>query len=44
MHINNPWARISELRKRHRIDDDVVITRGGARIKEYWLVQRRRAA
>lgn len=44
LHINNPWARISELRKRHRIDDDVVTTGGGARIKEYWLVQRRRAA
>ncbi len=44
LHINNPWARISELRKNHRIDDDVVITNGGARIKEYWLVRRRRAA
>lgn len=44
LHINNPWARISELRKRHRIDDDVVTTSGGARIKIYWLVPGRRKA
>lgn len=44
MHINNPWARISELRKRHQIKDDFVTTRGGARIKEYWLVQGKRRA
>lgn len=44
LHINNPWARISELRKQHHIEDDFVTTKGGARIKEYWLVQRKRAA
>lgn len=44
LHINNPWARISELRKRHRIEDDFVVTRGGARIKHYWLVQGRNRA
>ena len=44
LHINNPWARISELRKQHNIDDDFVTTSGGARIKKYWLVRRRRAA
>lgn len=44
LHINNPWARISELRKRYRIDDDVVVTKGGARIKEYWLVEGRKRA
>jgi hypothetical protein len=44
MYINNPWARISELRKRHQIKDDFVTTRGGARIKEYWLVKGRRRA
>jgi hypothetical protein len=45
LHINNPWARISELRKlRHHIEDDTVKTRGGARIKQYWLVQGRKRA
>lgn len=44
LHINNPWARISELRKKcHPIKDDVVITRGGARIKQYWLGRKRAA-
>jgi hypothetical protein len=42
LHINNPWARISELRKRHRIEDDFVTTRGGTRIKHYRLVERRK--
>jgi len=44
LHINNPWARISELRVRHPIRDEFVETRGGAKIKEYWLAQRKRAA
>lgn len=44
LHINNPWARISELRKHHDIEDDFVTTKGGARIKEYWLVQGRKRA
>lgn len=44
LHINNPWARISELRKHHHIEDDFVTTRGGARIKEYWLAQGRKRA
>jgi hypothetical protein len=44
LHINNPWARISELRQHHRIEDDKVKTAGGAQIKVYWLVQRKRAA
>ena len=44
LHINNPWARLSELRKQHRIEDRTVETRGGARIKQYWLVQGRRRA
>lgn len=37
--INNPWARLSELRKKHHIEDRKVKTRGGASIKQYWLVQ-----
>jgi hypothetical protein len=44
LHINNPWARISELRKHHDIEDDFVETRGGARIKEYWLAKGRKRA
>lgn len=44
LNINNPWARISELRKRHRIADGFVTTRGGARIKHYWLVEGRKRA
>lgn len=44
LHINNPWARLSELRKEHRIEDRVVTTKGGARIKQYWLVQGRKRA
>lgn len=44
LHINNPWARISELRKHHRIADGFVTTRGGARIKHYWLVEGRKRA
>jgi hypothetical protein len=44
LHINNPWARISELRKRHRIKDDFVKTKGGARIKVYWLAEGRKRA
>jgi hypothetical protein len=44
LHINNPWARISELRsQRHRIKDDYIKTGGGARIKVYWLAGRRAA-
>jgi hypothetical protein len=42
--INNPWARLSELRKVHRIEDRKVKTRGGAQIKQYWLVQGRKRA
>lgn len=44
LHINNPWARLSELRKVHRIEDRKVKTRGGAHIKQYWLVPGRRRA
>jgi hypothetical protein len=44
LHINNPWARLSELRKVHRIEDRKVETRGGAKIKQYWLVQGRKRA
>lgn len=45
LHINNPWARISELRRKsHRIEDEFVETKGGAKIKEYWLDQRRKRA
>lgn len=42
--INNPWARISELRRHHRIDDCFVTTRGGARIKVYRLMEGRKRA
>lgn len=42
--INNPWARISELRRQHRIDDCFVTTRGGARIKVYRLIEGRKRA
>lgn len=42
--INNPWARISELRQHHRITDSFVTTKGGARIKVYRLVEGRRRA
>lgn len=44
LHINNPWARISELRVRHPIHDEFVETKGGAKIKEYWLAQGRKRA
>lgn len=44
LHIQNPWARLSELRKKHRIEDRFVETRGGAKIKQYWLVQGRKRA
>lgn len=44
LHINNAWARLSELRKVHRIEDRKVKTRGGAQIKQYWLVQGRKRA
>jgi hypothetical protein len=44
LHINNAWARLSELRKKHRIEDRFVKTKGGANIKQYWLVQGRKRA
>ncbi len=44
LHINNPWARISELRHHHPIKDDFVKTKGGARIKVYWLAEGRKRA
>lgn len=44
LYINNAWARLSELRRKHRIEDRTVKTRGGARVKQYWLVQGRRRA
>ena len=44
LYINNPWARLAELRKQHRIDDRRVKTPGGAHIKQYWLVEGKRRA
>lgn len=44
LYINNPWARIAELRRHHRIDDRKVKSRGGSNIKQYWLVQGRKRA
>jgi len=43
--IANLWARIAELREQgYRIKDRRVTTDGGAHVKEYELVARRRAA
>lgn len=44
LEINNPWARIAELRRQHRIEDRRIKTRGGAYIKQYWLVEGKRRA
>lgn len=44
LHINNPWARLAELRKVHRIEDRKAKSPGGANIKQYWLVEGRKRA
>lgn len=44
LHINNPWARLAELRKEHRIEDRKAKSPGGANIKQYWLVEGKRKA
>lgn len=42
--IANLWARAADLRAQgHRIDGKWTKTREGARVKQYWLVEGKRA-